>query len=127
MLAALAAFSYPVFAIPCKASPMAFYVESIPNRNSPVLLRQAWRQGKRTRRKTIANLSPLPAETVAGIRTLLKGGVAFPCLDEAITILCFLPTAMSPPPSALIQKSAANAVREARFKPSNLFISMCPV
>ena len=43
-----------------------------------VLLRQAWREGKRIRRKTIANLSKLPAETVAGIRILLRGGVALP-------------------------------------------------
>ena len=44
----------------------SFYVESIPNRNSPpaVLLRQAWREGKRIRRKTIANLSKLPPATI---------------------------------------------------------------
>ena len=72
---------------------MAFYVESIPNRNSPpaVLLRQAWRDGKRIRRKTIANLSQLPPASIAGIRTLLKGGVAFPRLDQAVKIRRSLP------------------------------------
>ncbi len=72
---------------------MAFYVESIPNRNSPpaVLLRQAWREGKRIRRKTIANLSKLPPHTVNGIRTLLKGGLAFPRLDQAVSIRRSLP------------------------------------
>ena len=77
---------------PCKTA-LAFYVESIPNRNSapPVLLRQAWRAGQRIRRKTIANLSKLPPATVAGIRTLLQGGVAFPRLDQAVSIRRSLP------------------------------------
>ena len=72
---------------------MTFYVESIPNRNSPpaVLLRQAWREGKRIRRKTIANLSKLPPHTIHAIRTVLKGGVAFPSLDQAVTIRRSLP------------------------------------
>ena len=72
---------------------MTFYVEAIPNRNSPpaVLLRQAWREGKRIRRKTIANLSKLPPHTIDAIRTILKGGVAFPRLDQAVTIRRSLP------------------------------------
>ena len=72
---------------------MTFYVEAIPNRNSPpaVLLRQAWREGKRIRRKTIANLSKLPPHTIHAIRTILKGGVAFPRLDQAVTIRRSLP------------------------------------
>ena len=72
---------------------MAFYVESIPNRNSPpaVLLRQAWREGKRIRRRTIANLSRLPPETVNGLRILLKGGFAVPSLDLVVSIRRALP------------------------------------
>jgi transposase len=72
---------------------VTFYVESIPNRNSPpaVLLRQAWREGKRIRRKTIANLSKLPPHSIHAIRTVLKGGVAFPSLDQAVTIRRSLP------------------------------------
>ena len=71
----------------------SFYVESIPNRNSPpaVLLRQAWREGSHIRRKTIANLSKLPPHTIHAIRTILKGGVAFPRLDQAVTIRRSLP------------------------------------
>ena len=39
-------------------SAVAFHVEPIPRRNSrpAVLLRQAWREGKRIRRKTITDL-----------------------------------------------------------------------
>ena len=57
---------------------MSFHIESIPNRaNKPaVLLRQAWREGKRIRKKTLANLSKLPPHVVDGFRTVLKGGLA---------------------------------------------------
>ena len=67
---------------------MAIYVESIPNRNSPpaVLIRKAWREGKRIRRQTLANSSKLPPQAVAGIRALLKGGVVCERLDQAVTV-----------------------------------------
>ena len=57
---------------------MSFHIESIPNQanKSAILLRQAWREGKRIRKKTLANLSQLPPEVVAGFRTVLKGGLA---------------------------------------------------
>ncbi len=72
---------------------MAIYVEKIPNRNSPpaVLIRQAWRDGKRIRRKTLANISKLPPAAIAGIRSVLKGGVVFDSLDQAVTIRRSLP------------------------------------
>ena len=72
---------------------MAIYVEDIPNRNSPpaILIRQAWREGKRIRRKTLANISKLPPHFVAGIRSLLKGGVVFPSLQDAVSIRRSLP------------------------------------
>jgi hypothetical protein len=54
------------------------YIESVPNRNSPpaVLLRESYREGGRSRKRTLANLSNWPAELVEGLRTLLKGGTA---------------------------------------------------
>jgi hypothetical protein len=54
------------------------YIESVPNRNSPpaVLLRESYREGGRTRKRTLANLSKWPPELVEGLRTLLKGGTA---------------------------------------------------
>ncbi len=41
---------------------MSYHVDVIPNRNSPpaILFRQAQRDGKRSRRTTLANLSKLP-------------------------------------------------------------------
>ena len=57
---------------------MSFHVETIPNRaNKPaILLREAWREGKRIRKRTLANLSRLPPELIDGFRTVLKGGLA---------------------------------------------------
>lgn len=72
---------------------MAISVDIIPNRNSPpaVLLREAWREGTRIRRKTLANLSKAPPELVAGIRAMLKGGVVVTDIDSAVNIRRSLP------------------------------------
>ena len=50
------------------------YIESIPNRNSPpaILLREAWREGKKIRKRTVANLSQWPCEKVEALRRLLR-------------------------------------------------------
>ena len=52
------------------------YIDVVPNRNSPpaVLLRESVREGKRTVKRTLANLSALPEEAVAALRVILKGG-----------------------------------------------------
>jgi len=51
------------------------YVERIPNRGSPpaILLRQAWREGKRIRKRTLANLSAWPAAQIEALRKVLRG------------------------------------------------------
>jgi transposase len=69
------------------------YIEAIPNRNSPpaVLLREAFREQGKVRKRTLANLSCLPAEVVEGLRVLLKGGVAVPSAEEVFTIERSLP------------------------------------
>ena len=69
------------------------YIESVPNRNSPpaVLLRESYRLDGKVRKRTLANLSRWPDELVAGLRTLLKGGVALPSLDGAFEIVRALP------------------------------------
>lgn len=52
------------------------YIDIVPNRNSPpaVLLRESYRDGKKIRKRTIANLSQLPAHVIEGIKALFKGG-----------------------------------------------------
>lgn len=52
------------------------YIDEIPNRNSPpaILLRETQREGKRSIKTTLANLSALPPDAIAALRTILKGG-----------------------------------------------------
>ncbi len=51
------------------------YIETVPNRNSrpAILLREARREGKRIRKRTLANLSDWPADRIEAFRRLLKG------------------------------------------------------
>ena len=52
------------------------YIDVVPNRHSPpaVLLRETRREGQRTVKHTLANLSALPEEAIAALRVVLKGG-----------------------------------------------------
>lgn len=52
------------------------YIETVPNRNSPpcTLLREAYREGGKVKKKTIANLTHWTPKVVEGLRVLLKGG-----------------------------------------------------
>ncbi len=51
------------------------YVETVPNRSSrpAILLREGWREGPRTRKRTLANLTDWPPAQIAALRALLKG------------------------------------------------------
>ena len=51
------------------------YVETVPNRNSPpaILLRTATRDGKKIRKRTVANLSHWPPAQVESLRRVLRG------------------------------------------------------
>jgi transposase len=53
------------------------YIETVPNRNSPpaILLRESWREGKKTRKRTLANLSKWSEDKIDTLRAALKGGV----------------------------------------------------
>ena len=50
------------------------YVEAVPNRDSPpaILLRESWREGGRTLKKTIANLSDWPKHKIDALRRVLR-------------------------------------------------------
>lgn len=57
----------------CKYAPM--YIDVVPNRNSPpaILLRESFRQGKRTPKRTLANLSHWDPARVEALRRALRG------------------------------------------------------
>jgi Transposase DDE domain len=50
------------------------YIAVVPNRNSPpaVLLREGWREGNKTRQRTLANLSDWPPAKIETFRRLLQ-------------------------------------------------------
>jgi hypothetical protein len=50
------------------------YIESVPNRSSPpaILLREGWRDGKKTHKRTLANLSAWPPHKIDLFRRLLR-------------------------------------------------------
>jgi transposase len=50
------------------------FVDTVPNRGSPpaILLRESWREGRRTHKRTLANLSQWPAQKVEQLRRVLR-------------------------------------------------------
>jgi hypothetical protein len=69
------------------------YIESVPNRNSPpaVLLRESFREDGKLRKRTLANLSCLTDAVIAGLKVLLRGGVAVSSTEELFTYERTLP------------------------------------
>jgi transposase len=57
-----------------KCVTVRMYISVVPNRNSPpaILLREGWREGKKTRQRTLANLSDWPKEKIETFRRLLR-------------------------------------------------------
>ncbi len=53
------------------------FVDVVPNRRSPptILIRQSYREGGKVKKRTLANISKLPPETVEKIREILRGAV----------------------------------------------------
>lgn len=51
------------------------YITTVPNRNSPpaILLRESYREQGKVKNRTLANLTPLPAEALEALRLSLKG------------------------------------------------------
>lgn len=64
------------------------YIDIVPNRSSPpaILLRESVREGKRVRKRTVANLSGLPIERVEMIRRVLKGEKLGP-IEDALEVV----------------------------------------
>lgn len=50
------------------------YVETVPNRNSPpaILLREGWREGEKTHKRTLANISDWPKSQIENLRRVLR-------------------------------------------------------
>ena len=72
---------------------MSYHVDTVPNQagKPAILFRQAWREGKRIRRKTLANLSRMPPQFVDALRALLRGAVVHQHIGEVFTLRRALP------------------------------------
>ena len=68
------------------------YIDIVPNRNSSpaILLRECWRDGSKTRKKTVANISNWPMEKVETLRRVLRGEKLIPA-EQAFIIEQSLP------------------------------------
>jgi hypothetical protein len=68
------------------------YVAVIPNRGSPpaILLRESYREGGKTKNRTLKNLSDWPAERIEQLRAVLRGERLLPATD-AVEIVRALP------------------------------------
>ena len=70
------------------------FIETVPNRGSPpaVLLRESYRgDNGRTEKRTLANLSKLPGDVVAVLKSILKGGTLIGTGPEELQIERSLP------------------------------------
>jgi hypothetical protein len=68
------------------------HVDIVPNRGSPpaILLRESYREGGKTRKRTLANLSAWPVERIDQLRAVLRGEAWLPA-NQAIEIIRALP------------------------------------
>ena len=59
------------------------HIDIVPNRKSrpAVLLRESWREGAKTFKRTLANLSALPPDQIDAIRKILKGETLVPVME----------------------------------------------
>ena len=69
------------------------FIDVVPNGRSAsaVLLRESYREGSKVRKRTLANLSKLPASVVDGLRVLLQGCTAIARPEEVFEIQRSLP------------------------------------
>ena len=72
---------------------MSFHIETIPNRRGrdTILFREAWRDGLKVRKRTIANLTYLPPAVIDGFRAVLRGGIVLGSPDQVFGIRRPLP------------------------------------
>lgn len=104
----------------------AMYVDTVPNRNSPpaVLLRESWREGRKSRKRTLANLSHWPPARVDLLRRLLKGETLV-SPSEALRISRSLPHGhVAAVLGALRRLGVENILRQTRSRQRDLVVAM---
>ena len=71
---------------------VVMHIERVPNRNShpTILLREGWREGKRTCKRTLANLTDWPPAQIESLRRVLRGE-ALVSIEEVFAVERSLP------------------------------------
>lgn len=69
---------------------MSIHINIIPNRTykPTIVLRKAWKEGKKARRDTLANLTKWLKHLVEALRVSIKGGVVFEDPYKSQKICC---------------------------------------
>jgi transposase len=69
------------------------YIEDVPNRKSPpcILLRESYRENGEVKKRTLANITRWPREIIAGLKVLLRGGMAVENPEHSFTVERSLP------------------------------------
>lgn len=70
------------------------FIETVPNRSSPpaVLLRESYRdESGKSQKRTLANLSKLPAHLIAVLKSVLKGGAVIGVGEDGLVVARTLP------------------------------------
>jgi transposase/ribosomal protein L35 len=102
------------------------YIETVPNRNSPpaILLREGWREGKKTLKRTLANLSHWPAQKIETLRRLLRDETLV-CPQDLFTTQQTLPHGHVEALLTMIRKLGLDAVISAqRCRERDLVVGM---
>ena len=105
---------------------VAMYIDVVPNRNSKpaILIRRAWREGKKTHKETIANISHWPMEQVLALKAILKGDKMVPA-DKAIITESSLPHGHVQAVLGTIKKIEIDKIiAPKRSKPRDLALAM---
>lgn len=73
--------------------PVTMYIESVPNRKSKptILLREAYREEGKVKKRTLANLTRLPPEVIQGLKKLLRGATVVEKLEQAFDVVRSFP------------------------------------
>lgn len=102
------------------------YIESVPNRNSrpAILLREAWREGKRICKRTLANLTSWPDEKIEALRRVLRDDKLI-TVEHPVVIERSLPHGHVAAVLAVIKKSGLAAmISSRRRREADLVIAM---
>ena len=109
------------------------FIETVPNRGSPpaVLLRESYRdEAGKAQKRTLANLSRLPAPLIAGLKGLLKGGVVIGIGDDGLSIERSLPHGHVAAALGMLRKTAldrlilSTATDEASLRQRDLVVGL---